>query len=119
MIIFLAGPDSYRRSLKEREIIDAYRKKHGSISDDRFDFSQDPEIEDLEVFLVNNSMFETHKLAVIESISKVPPARLAKLLKSYLEDGSKTTILIVSDGTQPLRLSSLKRNPPCIRSFCY
>jgi hypothetical protein len=117
MIIFLSGPDSYRRTIKEREIIEVYRKKHGSISDDRFDFSQGSEIEDLGEFLMNSSMFDTSKLAVIESLPKVPAAKLAKVLKPYLKDDSNTTILIVSENEPPAALRFLKEKPAIYQEF--
>lgn len=117
MIIFLSGPDSYRRTIKEREIVEAYRKKHGSISDDRFDFNQDSEIEDLESFLMNSSMFDPNKLAVLESISKTPTPKLAKVLKPYLENGPSTTILIISDSDPPAALKFLKDKPAIYQDF--
>lgn len=117
MIIFLSGPDSYRRTVKEREIVEAYRRKYGSISDDRFDFNQGSEIVDLEEFLMNSSMFNTNKLAIVESPSKAPTAKLAKILKSYLKDGSSTTILIVSENEPPPTLKFLKEKPAIYQGF--
>lgn len=117
MIIFLAGPDSYRRTLKEREIVDAYRKKHGSISDDRFDFNQDSEIEDLEEFLMNSSMFDSNKLAIVESPSKAPVAKLTKILKSYLKEGLNTTILLISDSEPTAAFKFLKEKPALYQEF--
>jgi hypothetical protein len=117
MIIFLSGPDSYRRTIKEKEIVEAYRKKHGSISDDRFDFSQDSEIEDLEGFLMNSSMFDANKLAIVESPSKAPAAKLAKIFKSHLKDDPKTTILIISDNEPTVAFKFLKEKPAIYQDF--
>ncbi len=117
MIIFLSGRDSYRRAVKEREIIGAYRKKHGSISDDRFDFDQDSKIEDLEGFLMNTSMFDLSKLAVVESIPKAPTVRLVKLLKSCLKGNLDTTVLIISETPPPAALKFLKEKPAIYQDF--
>lgn len=117
MIIFLSGPDSYRRTVKEREIVEAYRKKHGSISDDGFDFSQGSEIDDLEEFLMNSSMFDANKLAIVESPSKAPTAKLVKILKSYLKEALSTTILVVSDNEPIAALKFLKEKPAIYQEF--
>lgn len=116
MIILLAGPDSYRRTTKEKEIIEVYRKKHGTISDDRFDFSQDAELEDLEAFLVNRSMFDDSKLAVIDSPTKAP-AGLVKILKTYFDSSPATTILVVFDTDPTAAFKFLKDKPAIYQDF--
>ncbi|MCL4405439.1 MAG: hypothetical protein M1361_00580 [Patescibacteria group bacterium] len=117
MIVFLSGPDSYLRSAKEREIVEIYRKKHGSMSDDRFDFGDNSEIENLEEFLANNSMFEVSKLAVVESPFKASATKLAKILKGHLKDDPNTTILVVSDSDPPAAMKFLKEKPSMYQEF--
>ena len=43
MIIFLEGPDFYRRHQKTKELIDFYQKKHSNFDFKRFDFSDNQE----------------------------------------------------------------------------
>jgi DNA polymerase III delta subunit len=111
MIVFLYGPDSYRRASKEREIVEAYRKKHSSLSHAWFDLGEESGLENLREFLVNRSMFEPDKLAVVEGLNKAPAKELAELFKSYLENGERTTILVLSEGAPPPALAFLKEKP--------
>lgn len=117
MIIFLYGPDSYRRAYKEREIIDAYHSKHGSLSSAWFDLGEKNGLDGLKEFLANSSMFEPDKLAVIEQPFKAAAGELQDALKPYLDNGTKTTILIVSESKAPAKLSFLISKPSRSQEF--
>ena len=68
MIIFLYGPDDYRREQKKREIVAEFLKKHAEAGLAYFDAAIKNESEDLAEFLRIQSIFETKKLAVLEGI---------------------------------------------------
>ena len=65
MIIFLYGPDSYRRGQKQREIIAKYKVKHSALTVDRFDLGEEGAFDQLKDFLGARSLFGGKKLAVI------------------------------------------------------
>lgn len=117
MIVFLYGPDSYRRLSKEREVIEAYRKKHGSLSSARFNFSEAGDLDKFKEFLANSSMFEPDKLAVVEEPFEAQDAELRDTLKPYLDGGGKTTILVSSDDKPPVKLSFLTKKPSHYQEF--
>jgi hypothetical protein len=117
MIIFLHGPDAYRRSAKEREIIAAYRDKHGMLGSARFDLGEKDAVKELSEFLGNASIFELDKLAIAENISADIAPELAKLLKPYLKDSGKTTILIINNSKPPAKLSFLATKPTRSQEF--
>ena len=84
MIIFLYGPDDYRRLQKKREILAEFKKKHSDLGVCIFDMTSGA-TDDLEEFLRAQSIFENKKLAVIENLfpreKRVAVMRRAKTLK--------------------------------------
>lgn len=64
MIVFLYGPDSYRRDQKARLLVSEYRKKHSSLSADFFDVSDGATWDDVRGAIKNRSLFDVKKLAV-------------------------------------------------------
>lgn len=95
MIIYLYGPDSYRRQEKLKEIVANYKKKHLAITIDKF---AEGEFGRLEDFIKNQSLFDEFKLAIIfesASLRTAPENKnFAELLKTHLN--SKSTILAIS-----------------------
>ncbi|HEX4104583.1 MAG TPA: hypothetical protein VHZ04_03900 [Candidatus Paceibacterota bacterium] len=81
MIIFLYGPDDYRRIQKKREIIAEFRKKHGALGVGYFDMEDAAAPSALTEFARNQSIFDSAKLAILENAFEMDPAPLAKLLK--------------------------------------
>lgn len=100
MIIYLYGPDSYRRSKKLKEILDRYKSKHGSVDISVFDLEEDEEnwIKAKNA-LSQPSMFVKTKTAVIKNSNKVERAEWLKVLKSLFE--SKDVFVIISDPKPP------------------
>ena len=98
MLIFLYGPDSYRRCLKQREIIEKYKAKHSALTIDRFDLSEEEEIERFRGFIKNNSLFDSHKLALITNIWLCESHNLE--IKKFTEI-KEITLLIVADKAPP------------------
>lgn len=92
MLIYLYGPDSYRRQDKLREILAKYKEKHNALSIERFYLESDNDLARLQDFLKSQSLFDEFKLGIIypEHHSK----ELALLLKTQLE--IKNVVLIIS-----------------------
>ena len=86
MIIFLYGPDDYRRSEKKRSIIAEFSKKRSEIGLGVFDLEEKTALEPLGEFLKTQSIFETAKLAVLENAFELDAPKLAKLLKPFVEE---------------------------------
>ena len=117
MIIFLYGEDSYRRLKKQLAIETAYEAKRGNLSKERFDLSDPNEVVRLRNFLVNRSMFEDKKLAVINNLYE---AEGNKDLKEYLKnevDGKESVLLIIADKTHPVKFKFLVDVPVQAQEF--
>ncbi|MFA6354540.1 MAG: hypothetical protein WCX12_02560 [Candidatus Paceibacterota bacterium] len=98
MIIFLYGPDDYRREEKRRAIVGEFLKKRSGLSV-RF-FSAEGDLnwfEEFKSFLRNQSIFESAKLVVIGGILEVPAKGLAEELKLFLENKSVTVVISTPD----------------------
>ncbi len=117
MIIFLYGPDSYRRISKEREIVEAYHKKHSALSSARFNLDDKDGLSGLKEFLANSSMFEPDKLAVVEEPFEAPTTEFSELLKTYLDGHPKTTILVTASSKPSVKLSFLTKKPCRYQEF--
>ena len=118
MIVFLYGPDSYRRLSKERAVIDAYHKKHSNLSVARFDLGLKDEVFKFKDFLLNSSMFEVDKLAIVsDPFNKSSISEFGAIVKPYLKDDTKTTILISSDSKPIAKLAFLIKEPSHFEEF--
>lgn len=117
MIIFLYGEDSYQRLKKQLEIETAYEAKRGNLSKERFDLSDPNEVGRLRNFLVNRSMFEDMKFAVLNNLYE---AEDDKNLKEYLKneiDGKESVLLITADKKPPVRFKFLIEAPVQVQEF--
>lgn len=104
MIIFLYGPDSYRRHKKLKEITALYRQKHSNLNADFFDLAggADEELARLKDFLGSQSLFEEYKFASVSGIYEFRnPKELAGLIKNQIH--SLKTTLIISEAESPPR----------------
>lgn len=115
MVIYLHGPDSYRRLKKLREIVSAYKSKHRDIDLMEFDLDEDPSrwsaVRD---FLNQPSLFVESKVAVVKESGAVTVEKggkeWAKVLRSLI--GTPRTFVIISDGGKPKKeLSFLLEKP--------
>ena len=125
MIIFLYGPDSFRRQQKRKEYIERYKNKYQAIG--YFDFNvknQDDEFNRLREFCASHSLFENVKLAVVENIlvdfaksddKKIQKA-VADFLKANLENKELTVLL--SENKAPLKaFDFLLKKPVLLQEF--
>lgn len=97
MVIFLYGPDSYRRQEKLKEIIGDYRKKHSGLSIQHFDLGIESELRSYWDFLKSNSLFDTFKLGVIsgaEDLDGAEEKAFRKSLKENLEKKESVQVII-------------------------
>jgi len=100
MIIFLYGPDSYRRLKKQQEIVNTFKERHGNLQEEHFDLQDDGEFEKLENFIANRSIFGETKLAVINNLLKSPKEKeIINILKK--ETNNKDLTLLVSSDSAP------------------
>ena len=123
MIIFLYGPDSYRRRKKLNEIMDQYKKKHLALNIGKFDFTEndgDGEFFKLQEFSLADSLFESEKLIIAEDIfewiSKENQKKTAEFLKSNLENKKMT--IIISSAKAPIKaFDFLLEKPSLFQEF--
>ncbi|PIT92737.1 MAG: hypothetical protein COU08_01055 [Candidatus Harrisonbacteria bacterium CG10_big_fil_rev_8_21_14_0_10_42_17] len=98
MIVYLYGPDTFRKRAKVQELVDAYKKKHSSLGVRSYDFSlrkkstDTPLLQDIISFLENASLFDSSKLILISGIQSTD-GDVARILKPLLKDAVVTIIL--------------------------
>ena len=125
MIIFLYGPDSFRRQQKRKEYIERYKNKYQAVG--YFDFNvknPDAEFEKLREFCSSHSLFENVKLAVVENIltdfaksdDKKIQKTAADFLKANLEN--KELTILLSEIKAPLKaFDFLLKKPVLTQEF--
>lgn len=122
MIVFLYGPDSYRRDKKFADIVRGYRAKHGGTDLGRFSIGSDKkssadEGADLRSFMRNQSLFDPARAAVVRIGSY---SALAKEDISWLREvreSSGVSLVVVAD-TAPIKaLSFLTEKPAVSQEF--
>jgi DNA polymerase III delta subunit len=101
MIIFLYGPDDYRRSEKKRSLIAEFSKKRSEIGLGVFDLEEKNTLEPLAEFLKTQSIFETTKLAVLENAFEIDAPKLAKILKPFIE--AKNITILIAEKDKPVK----------------
>jgi len=112
MIIFLYGPDDYRRSEKKRSIIAEFAKKRSEIGLGVFDLEEKTALENLDGFLHTQSIFETAKLAVLENAFELDAPKLAKLLKPFLEE--KNITILIAEKDKPVKALAFLLDKPVL-----
>lgn len=116
MFVFLYGPDDYRRIKKKNGIIAEFEKKHSGLALGTFDFALEGATDALSAFVRSGSIFETAKLAVVESAFEVEPAKLSKLLKPLATD--KGTTILIAEKEKPVKaLAFLIEKPSLSQKF--
>lgn len=116
MIIFLYGPDDYRRSRKKREIVAEFEKKHSGLGLAFFDLAAADAMDALLEFARNQSIFENAKLAVLENAFEVEPKAFAKALHPLAAE--KNTTFLLSEREKPVKaLAFLVEKPSLSQKF--
>jgi len=116
MIIFLYGPDDYRRAQKRKELTAEFLKKRSLQGTGVFDLADGDAFDNLEEFLANQQLFESAKFAVLENAFEAGPARLAKTIQPFAD--SKTTTVLLSEREKPIKaLAFLLKKPVLFQEF--
>jgi DNA polymerase III delta subunit len=116
MLIFLYGPDDYRRVQKKRELIAEFRKKRSSLGLQVFDATAKDWRDGFEEFTRSNSLFEVARLAVLENAFEMEAKPLAKFLEPFVADKSITILLAERD--KPVKaLAFLLEKPTISQKF--
>lgn len=119
MIIYLYGPDSYRRQEKLKAILDKYKAKHSALTIERFDLfaeaSAEADLGKLKDFVRSQSLFDSFKFGIIYAGGE-PASDLAELLKNNLE--TKDTVLaVIADSALPRAFEFLLKKPALSEKF--
>lgn len=126
MLIFLYGPDDYRRVQKKRELLAEFRKKRSDIGLRAFDCAAAPKEwrDDFNEFTRSNSLFETAKLAILENaFENVEAKTLAKLLQPFAaapgkEKTADSITILLSERDKPVKaLAFLLEKPSLAQKF--
>ena len=112
MIVFLYGPDDYRRLQKKREIVAEFRKKRSDLGLGVFDALSKEWQDELKSFSRSQSLFETGKLAMLENAFELEAPKLAKVLKPFLE--IKSVTLLLSERDKPVKALAFLLDKPAI-----
>jgi hypothetical protein len=108
MLIYLYGPDTYRRGRYVRtQLLDPYRKKYPDGTVAFFDLEQDGVLTRLRDFASGGGLFAKVTLAVVSNPAEARSAgsgrgekEFAKFLKEKVDD-AHSTIIVVSDKKLP------------------
>lgn len=106
MIIFLHGPDFYRRGKRLNNILEEYKNKHSGFSRDFFDLSEEGEFERLKDFAGQMLIFDSKKLAVLKNAFGADPKLLRDFLKKYL-NAEEITLVLSEDKAAPAELKTV------------
>lgn len=109
MIIFLYGPDSYRRIKKVKELTGRRFVAH-------FDFSEENSAVGFEELLSNQSMFEGNKFAALKNLFDLETAeRFKDSIKKQLE--SKSVTLLLNEANEPPKEYEFLLKKPALSQF--
>jgi DNA polymerase III delta subunit len=116
MIIFLYGPDDYRRAQKRRELTLEFSKKRSLQGIGIFDLTEEGAFANFEEFLENQPLFESAKFAVLVNAFESDAVALAKTIRPFLEN--KTVTILVSEREKPVQaLAFLTKKPAIFQEF--
>ena len=94
MIIYLYGPDSYRKRKKLNEILEQYKEKHSALSVERFDLADSEELSKFKDFATAQSLFDDYKFGILFGAEEAEAKELNPVLESILDSKSVFVVLI-------------------------
>ncbi|MGB7958208.1 MAG: hypothetical protein WCF77_05235 [Minisyncoccia bacterium] len=116
MIIFLYGPDDYRRSQKKRDLTAEFLKKRSEQGIGVFDLMEGGALLRFDEFLENQQLFESAKFAIVENAFEIAAAQFAKIIQPFAE--SKATTILISERDKPVKaLAFLMKKPVMFQEF--
>jgi len=119
MIIFLYGPDDYRREEKKRWFIKEFKKKYSGLSVGTFDALASDGVSNIQAFLRSQSIFETKKLAVLENAFEEKIREdLGEIIRPLVNEKNITVLL--SERKAPVKaLAFLLEKPALSQAFAH
>jgi DNA polymerase III delta subunit len=116
MLIFLYGPDDFRRIQKKKDIGAEFQKKHSNLGLGSFDLEVEGSADRLLEFARSQSIFESAKLAIAENAFEMEAGKLAKLLKPLV--ALQGTTVLLSEHDKPVKaLAFLLEKPSLSQKF--
>lgn len=106
MVILLYGPESYSRSRKVREIVDA-KLKNKDIVLERFDFEEESGYSKFTDFLSARSMFSPKKIGIIDNAFETKNKKEFKKTIEVLIEDKEILLIIISDTKPPASFAFL------------
>jgi DNA polymerase III delta subunit len=116
MIIFLYGPDSYRRDAKKRFYISEFEKKYSAHGVERVDLEAADGLQALDLAARSRSLFEAAKLIIIENFSEITPKKLKDALEPFFSD-KQLNVLLLADKKPVKALDFLLNKPVTSAAF--
>lgn len=117
MIIFLYGPDAYRRQQKQRELVRAYQEKHSFLTVEKFDMAEDGSIERVREFVKNTSLFGAVQCAVVRSIDTAEDLNFIRWINGFKDARDVIFILVSEKESVPAFLRVLAEKPAFVQEF--
>jgi DNA polymerase III delta subunit len=117
MVIFLYGPDSYRRDQKKRWYTSEFQKKYSAHGVEHVDLeSGDPA--PLSLAARSRSLFEPAKLIVLTNAFEITPKKLQTALEPFLKD-KQLNALMAADKKPEKAMAFLLEKPVISVEFDY
>lgn len=95
MIIYLYGPDSYRRQEKLNWYAGKFKEKHTALTIEHFDLMEKGEMSRVRDFATAQSLFDDFKFGVLHNIAEVEPKDIDGILRASLNSKSLTLVISV------------------------
>ncbi|MEK7465543.1 MAG: hypothetical protein AAB631_02085 [Patescibacteria group bacterium] len=114
MIIYLYGPDSYRRARKLHELVVEYRGKNKETDIFEADLEKNPDHwTNVRDFLEQPSMFADSKLAILRGANEVPERDEKEWIKTLKKELESVTIFVIAvDQAKPRKAFQFLTKPP-------
>jgi len=112
MVIFLYGPDDYRREAKKREILAEFQKKRSDLGVGKFDLTSDGELEKFREFLISQSLFQSAKMVILDNAFELEAKVLKKMLLEVLEN--KNITVLMSEKDKPVKVLDFLLKEPVV-----
>ena len=116
MIIFLFGPDDYRRAQKKRDLTAGFLKKRSEQGIGVFDLAEDGAFAKFQESLTSQPLFESAKFIILENAFEIEPGLFGKTILPFAENA--TTTLLISEREKPVKaLAFLMKKPVLTQEF--
>jgi hypothetical protein len=106
MILYLYGPDSYRRQQRLNWYIEKFKEKHSALTVESFDLENSDELVRLRDFSVAQSLFVDFKFGILNNLDQAEPKELESVFK-LATDAKSLTLAISSDKRLPKEFKAL------------